>query len=228
MSFNLNHYDKPIRLSLFFISLLPAIYLLYGYLSNDLGVNPFATLMQVSGHMAMLFIIVTLAITPLRRWLIRLFRLFSQLRWGKRLSDWNVLIRARRMLGLYAFFYASIHLWGYCYLEMGFYWEDIYLELMGRYFIIWGVLTWVCLLLLAITSPRAIQRRMHAWWRRLHRLMYVLSILAVVHHYLAVKVTDNQPIWYFMLVFVLLFHRVLVARVRYLRRHDDTGMEASR
>lgn len=228
MSFNLNIYDKPIRCVIFIVSLLPAIYLIDGYVNNRLGVNPFATLAHFSGHVTMVFIIITLAITPVRRWLTHLFRKMPSLRWGKRLSDWNVLIRARRMLGLYSFFYACIHVWTYLYLEMDFYWPDVWLEITERYFISFGIITWICLFLLAITSPHFIQRRMHAWWRRLHRLIYPLSILAVLHHYLAVKITDNTPLFYLVIIFILLLHRFLVAYSRRLRRKDDTGMEVFR
>ncbi|MBX2809886.1 MAG: ferric reductase-like transmembrane domain-containing protein [Cellvibrionaceae bacterium] len=228
MKFTATAYDKPFRLSLFFICLSPSCYLFYGYINNTLGINPFATLIQMSGHMAMLFIIITLAITPLRRWLTYGFRQFPKLQWGKRLSDWNILISSRRMLGIYAFYYATLHLWVYCYLEMDFYWPDMYLAIIERHFMLFGLASWVCLLLLAITSPHAIQRRMRRWWRRLHRLMYILPVLAAIHYYLAVKITNQQPIIYFIIIFILLFHRVLVARIRYLRRYNDNGMEVSR
>lgn len=228
MSFNLHDYHKPIRIVLFIVSAIPALCLAQMYITENLGINPFATLIKVSGHVAVIFVLITLAITPVRRWLVWIFSFFPELHWGKRLADWNVLIKLRRMMGIYGFFYASIHLWVYCYLEMDFYWGDIYQEIFERRFMLWGLLAWICLLLLTITSPKFVVKIMRIWWRRLHRLMYPLAIFVVLHYYFAVKVTEQyQAVVYSLVVIVLLLHRLVVHHKRH-RRLNDTGMEAKR
>ena len=208
-------------------SLTPLIYIIEKLTQKE-QINLFADLAIVTGHSAMVFIIITLAITPLRRWLIALFKLFDNIKWGKRLSDWNLLIRYRRLMGLMAFYYSTLHLGVYLYMELDFDMEELIYDINTRKHIIFGLGCWFLLIILAITSPKFVIKKIGRWWRRIHRSMYVLSILAVIHHIMAVKVTDKLPLLYFGIIAILLFHRLAVAYIKPLYRADDTGLEHNR
>ena len=228
MSFTLDKYDKAIRIFLFFISAIPFIWMLYAYYTQNLGINPFETLMEVSGHAAMVFLLLSLTVTPVRRWLTFAFKQFGGIKWGKRLADWNVLIRSRRMLGLYSFFYCTIH--GVVYLEFELDWlfAEFIWEIQERHFIAVGLVCWALLSVLSLTSPTFIQKKLKRWWRRIHKLIYPLAILASAHYILSSKPVDQTPFIYVVLVAVLLGHRALVNLTPRLKRSDDNGMLAER
>lgn len=211
----------------FTLSMVPALLLSYDYAYDKLGINPFETLMNFTGFWAILFLLLTLAITPLRRWLTWLST-GLRLHYGKRLSDWNFLIRSRRMLGLWSFFYAIIHAAVYINFEIDWYWEDFVLDFTERKFISVGVLSWAIFFVLALTSPMYVRKKMGQSWRRLHRLMYPLSMLCVLHIYLESKPAEYQYIWYACLTCVLLLHRLLVKIVSRWVRKDDIGLEVTR
>ena len=207
---------------------VPFFWILGAFYFNQLGLNPFATLIKLTAHTAIALLIMTLAITPLRRWLITLFRFFPQFRYGKRLSDWNVLIRLRRTIGLFSFFYATLHVWVYFDLELAKSFSELAYEISTRQFIVFGLIAWILLIPLAITSLNRIQKKMGKWWRRLHRAIYGIVILVFIHHLLAVKATDFTPYLYGLLIFILLGHRILVATIKQFRQRQDDGMEAYR
>ncbi len=223
----LNQHDGQLRLAIFSLSTLPFIRLYLDYWFDDLGINPFASLIERSGFWGVFFLLVTLAITPFRRWFSWLSSLL-RLSYGKRLSDWNYLIKCRRMLGLWSLFYVSIHLLIYLHFELGWWLEDFWLDITERYFITFGLVSWVLLVLLGITSPDRIRRAMGKKWRQLHRSIYALAILSIIHIYLEAKPTETDPYWYGLIVFVLLMHRIVVSKFRTLRRKDDTGMPSYR
>lgn len=188
-------------------------------------INTFQDLMVVSGHSAIVFLLITLGITPIRRWLVSLCSKFPRLKWGKRLSDWNMLIRYRRLMGLMSFYYAVIHMLVYLYFELDFDFEEFIYDVTTRYHIPFGLVSVLLLFVLAITSFKRAVVVMGRWWRRVHRSVYAISILAVAHILLARKITDELPWLYAALVLIFLTHRVLVAYVRVLKRSDDTGLE---
>ncbi|CBL44379.1 Protein of unknown function UPF0191 [gamma proteobacterium HdN1] len=222
----LNRYEARLRIALFFISLLPALDLLWRLQQNNLGINPFQTLSHRLGHSALIFLLLTLAITPLRRWL-RYLCARLQLRDGKRLADWNFLIRCRRQLGLYGFFYASLHLLIYLHFEVQWEWEYWQEEINEKPYLMLGLTAWILTLLLAITSPKIVIRYMRHWWRRLHRLNYLLVPVAVAHHYLAAKTGNDWPLLAAVAAAILLLHRVWVRLSERFYRSDD-GMAATR
>jgi sulfoxide reductase heme-binding subunit YedZ len=229
LEFDLNRYFTRIRLTVFSLGLLPLLYLIQGYVRDHLGINPFQVIMSVTGHSALIFLCLSLAITPLRRWLTALFKIRSishRAKWGKRLSDWNVMIRCRRMIGLYSFFYASLHLFGYLHLELSWLYAELIWEIDARPPILYGIIAWSLLLLLAITSPSLLQRKLKKWWRRIHRLAYPLSLIACYHYLQISKVTDDLPYLYLALLSVLLGHRIVVRHIGKLKRPEDTGMES--
>lgn len=223
----LSRHESYFRFCVFILSLLPGCILFSDWIKNSLGFNPFEALMNRSGFWAVFFIILTLSLTPLRRWLGFLCKV-CKLRFGKRLADWNFLIKSRRMMGLFGFFYASWHMLIYFHLELD--WDAVFFidDIADRAFVFYGFISWLLLLLLAITSPLFIRRHMGRQWRRLHRAMYLLSILVVVHALLEAKLGIVQPRVYAGIVSILLLHRVLVVIIKRWSRPDDTGLEAER
>lgn len=209
---------------MFAISSLPLAISIYK-VSRGNSINPFEEFMTVSGHAALIFLVLTLSVTPVRRWLTGLFTLMAIVKWGKRLSDWNVLIRYRRFLGLWCFAYAVLHALAYFYFELGLMFEELFFDIATRRHMPFGLAALIMLLLLALTSTKSVMKMMGVWWRRLHRLIYVLSVCAIVHYALATKITDTLPIVYGGLVAILLMHRVFVRVIAQYRRPDDSGME---
>jgi sulfoxide reductase heme-binding subunit YedZ len=132
------------------------------------------------------------------------------------------------MFGIYSFFYTSLHMVAYLDLELSWLWDELLWELQERHFISIGLASWLALLMLTLTSPKAIQRRMKKWWRRVHRLVYPLSLLVIVHFVMSTKETNLQPYYYLAIVVVLLLHRILVAYLPTLVSREDTGMEHTR
>lgn len=222
-----NQHEGLFRLGVFIASVIPGAVLAYQYVFDQLGINPFAKLIEDSGFWAVFFMLVTLGVTPVRRWLTWLSKAIKA-GYGKRLADWNFLIKSRRQLGLWCLFYASVHFWVYMHFELDWWWEDLLFDIKERPFIAIGIGTWVCLVLLGITSPDGVRRAMGKRWRQLHRLMYVLSVAGVIHIFLEAKPNDYSPYWYIAIASVLLLHRILVNQYKGFRRKDDTGMPSYR
>lgn len=223
----LNQHEARLRLLVFCSALLPALHLAWRYGHQNLGINPFATLSHFLGHTALIFLLATLAITPVRRWL-RFICSTLRLTDGKRLADWNFLIRCRRQLGLHGFFYATLHMLVYLELETAWEWDYLRADLDEKPYLLLGMLAWLTCLLLALTSPKIVIRHMHRWWRRLHRLMYLLIIVAVAHFWGAAKIGNAWPLVGALIAGLLLLHRVWVRLHARFHRRDDDGMIALR
>jgi len=155
--------------------------------SDALGADPIAEVEHRTGLWALRMLMFTLAITPLRQ-----------------LTGQAVLIRFRRMLGLYAFFYASLHLAAYLALDLRGYWTQIFEEIAKRPYITVGFLAWLLLVPLAITSTQGWIRRLKRNWGRLHKLVYVIGVLAVLHFWWLVKSDIREPALYAGILAVLL------------------------
>lgn len=175
-----------IKALLFVLCLLPLAVSLWQALSGQ-AVNPVETLTRDSGSWALNLLLAGLAITPLRR-----------------LGAPGWLLRLRRMLGLYAFFYASIHLLIYLWLDQLFDWPAIVHDIIKRPFITVGMAAFALLLPLAITSTDGWLRRLKRRWGQLHRLVYPLAVLAVVHYLWLVKRDLTEPLLYAAVLAVLL------------------------
>ncbi len=158
---------------------LPALGLAWGAWHGGLGAEPVETLLHTSGDWALRLLLLTLLISPLRRW-----------------SGWAGVLRWRRPLGLWAFTYASAHALVYMGLEQFFAWGELWRDLVKRPYITLGMLTWLLLLPLALTSTRAAQRRLGRAWGRLHRLIYPAALLAPLHFLLLVKADRLEPVLY--------------------------------
>ena len=155
---------KPV---IFTIAALPFWYLVWGAFNDALGANPAEYLIRSTGELALRFLCLTLAITPLRV-----------------IAGLPELLRIRRMLGLFVYFYACIHLLSYSWLDMGFEWIDIAADIAKRPFILVGFTAFVLLTPLAATSfNRAILSLGARRWQMLHRVVYGIAILAVLHFY---------------------------------------------
>ena len=154
-----------VRVALHLLCWLPAVWLFYLAATDGLGANPAEALIRALGDWALRFLCVALAITPLRQWLH-----------GPQLAAY------RRMWGLYAFFYASLHWLAYVVFDMGLDVAAIVADLPKRPFILVGTLAWLLLLALAITSIPALVRRLGGRrWQRLHKAVYAVAVLAVLH-----------------------------------------------
>lgn len=225
--FEPNRHYSVLRNTLVFFACIPLASQFQFLGDEEFPPNFFAQLILTSGHTALVLLIVALAITPLRRWLTFTCSVLK-MKWGKRLADWNFLIRLRRPIGLGAFFYMALHILVYLYLELAFDWGAFLYELKHREFLLPGVIAAILTTVLALTSGSYWRRRLGRWWRRLHRCMYILCPLAFLHYFLFSKPTEWLPRVYLCLITILLIHRVVVLSVKRFRRSDDTGMEVKR
>jgi sulfoxide reductase heme-binding subunit YedZ len=209
---------------IFLISTLPGLLLLRRYLSDDLGINPLETLLHTTGRWALIFLIISLTITPLRRGFTRLSR-HLHARYGKRLSDWNWIIRLRRMLGLYSFFYGLMHGLVYLFFDLALDWSWAIQDIREKPYILVGLATLLLLSLLAATSTDRMIRRLGRNWRRIHRLVYAIAILALLHFWWLSKVGVYDPLPYSIIIAALLAYRFLARYGVLIKPAHDDGME---
>ncbi|AMO37214.1 sulfite oxidase heme-binding subunit YedZ [Thauera humireducens] len=177
-----------IKAVVFLICLLPALNLALGWYEDALGANPIETITRASGEWTLRFLLITLAVTPLRR--------YTGLHW---------LLRLRRMLGLFAFAYGAAHLTTYLWLDQFFDWQAIANDILERPFITVGFAAFVLLIPLAATSNSfAIRKLGGRRWQSLHRSSYAIAILGVVHFWWLVKADLLEPLVYALILAVLL------------------------
>ncbi|MBF0265131.1 MAG: ferric reductase-like transmembrane domain-containing protein [Gammaproteobacteria bacterium] len=234
MQFNLVHlfklvtrdYFKYVKYLFIFLSLVPFLILSWQFYTEQLGINPLAYLTKVTGHLVIIFLILTLLITPLKRISSYLMTKY-QLKYGKRLADWNWIIKLRRIFGLYSFYYACLHLAVYVWFDQGLEWEYIYEDILERPFIMVGVISFLILLIMAITSFKVLIKKLKKKWRKIHMSIYPLSILCLIHYWWLSKTIESELILYSILTFLLLLYRILVWTHIVRIRKDDTGMEVS-
>lgn len=177
-----------IKAVVFLICLLPALNLALGWYEDALGANPIETITRASGEWTLRFLLITLAVTPLRR--------YTGLHW---------LLRLRRMLGLFAFVYGAAHLTTYLWLDQFFDWQAIANDILERPFITVGFAAFVLLIPLAATSNSFSIRKLGGRrWQSLHRSSYAIAILGVVHFWWLVKADLFEPLVYALILAVLL------------------------
>ena len=176
---------------IFILCLLPLILLFRNFYLDELGANPFEVLTRSTGEWTLRFVLLTLAMTPLRRLT------------G---SVWP--LRLRRMLGLFAFFYVCVHLLTYLWLDHFFDWEEIIIDIVKRPYITFGMLAFTLLLPLALTSTKKMMKRLGSRWKSLHKLIYVIAILGVLHFLLLVKADLREPIIYAFVLATLFIVRL--------------------
>src|SRR5688572_795228 len=180
---------KPI---VFLLALVPLAGLVFLVLTGRTSANPAEDIILTTGIWALRFLLLTLAITPLRR-----------------LTGWNVLIQYRRMLGLFAFFYASVHLLSYIAFDRFFAFGEIAADVVKRPFITAGMTAFLLMIPLAVTSTKGWIRRLGRRWQLLHRLVYVSAIAACLHFLWKVKVMIGEPVYYALILAALLGFRLL-------------------
>ncbi len=184
---------KPV---VFALCLLPLAWLAGRALTDGLGANPIEAAVRFLGDWALRFLLIALAVTPVRQ-----------------IFGWPGLARFRRMLGLFAFFYVVVHLSSYIGLDQFFDWPSIGREIVKRRYITIGMAAVVLLLPLAVTSTNAMVRRLGGRrWRNLHRLVYLIGPLGVTHHWMMVKKDLTEPMIHAAILAALLGWRVLAAR----------------
>jgi sulfoxide reductase heme-binding subunit YedZ len=188
---------KPV---VFLICLLPLAVLLaraFSVADMGLGANPIEELLHELGRWGLKFLLLTLAVTPMRRW-----------------TGWNWLIRFRRMLGLFSFFYIVLHFTVYAVLDQGLDFSAIIEDVLKRPYITLGMAGLLMLIPLAVTSTRGMMRRLGKRWQKLHRLVYIIAIAGVWHFYWQVKLDTLEPTVYALVLAGLLGARVYFARIR--------------
>ena len=187
--------SKWTKIALWLACLMPALWLAHGAFTNNLGPNPIEAITRGTGDWTLRLLLVTLAITPARR-----------------LLKQPDLIRFRRMLGLWAFFYAFLHLMTWVWLDKFFDLAEMWADVVKRRFVTAGMAGFLCLLPLAITSTKGWIRRLGKNWQRLHRLSYVAAAAGVVHYWWLVKSDIRLPAMYGLILLTLLGLRVLRPR----------------
>lgn len=195
-----DHSLHRIKTALFLLALIPCLRLIAGALTDDLGANPIEKITRTTGYWTLTFLMITLSATPLRR-----------------LTGWLWLIRLRRMLGLFAFFYASLHFLTYLVLDQFFDWASIIKDIAKRPYITAGFPSFLLMLPLALTSTDGMIRKLGGKrWRRLHRLVYLTAIGGVVHYWWLVKKDLSNPLGFALILALLLAIRLfyLVKKLR--------------
>jgi sulfoxide reductase heme-binding subunit YedZ len=202
-----------LKLAVFILCLIPLGQLAYGAYAGDLGVNPIETITRFTGSWALIFLLASLAVTPLRR-----------------ITGWNELIKLRRMIGLFAFFYASLHFSTYIVLDHFFDFRAIGNDIIKRPYVTAGFIAFVIMVPLALTSSAAMIRRLGKRWQQLHRWVYLAAITAVIHFYWLVKADISRPAQYGAVLALLLGYRLFVKwRPRIVaKQSSDTAALRSR
>jgi len=186
---------KFYKLALFLNALVPLALLGWDWRRGALGANPLDFVTRTTGTLTIVFLVLTLAVTPLRKW--------TGAQW---------LVRLRRMLGLYAFFYGSLHFLCYVWFDKQFDFSGIAQDVVRRWFIIVGFIAFTSMIPLAVTSTdKMIKQLGGKRWQKLHRLTYLSAAAGVFHYYLLVKSDVRKPIAFAIIIAVLLSYRLFVA-----------------
>jgi methionine sulfoxide reductase heme-binding subunit len=180
----------------------PAALLAWRWAQGSLGADPVNAAIHASGWWALAWLLATLCVTPLRRFSVWLSRM-AAVRWGRRLSDWNPLIRQRRQLGLWSFAYACLHLSLYAALDAGSL-RELLIDIGERPFLAWGLAGFTLLLPLAATSTQGAIRRLKRNWARLHMLVYPAAGVALAHAWQQTKVGHDLPLGFVAMAVALL------------------------
>ena len=183
-------YFKP---GVFILSAIPFLLIFYKIYFNKLGLEPVKEITHFTGEWTLIFICLTLSMTPL-----------------KRLTNLNIWISFRRMLGLFVFFYASLHLLTFVGLDYRFNLQPILDDVLKKKYIFIGFAAWVLLLPLAITSSQMMMKLLKNNWKKLHRLIYVIAIFGALHYIWLSKTIFFRPLVYLVIILVLLALRIKI------------------
>jgi sulfoxide reductase heme-binding subunit YedZ len=184
----LKNYFKP---AVFFLSLWPIFIIIYQLIYNKLGPEPVDRIINHFGEWTLIFVLLTLSMTPLKK-------ITNSLEW----------IKLRRMLGLFTFFYASIHMLSYVGLDYRFDFKPLIDDVLKKKFIFIGFSAWLLLIPLAITSSDKMVRILKKNWKKLHRLVYVISIFGVLHFIWLSKTIFFKPLIFLIILIILFLFRI--------------------
>ena len=181
-----------IKPAVFLLALLPFVSLMYNFATDNLSANPLDDITDTTGTWTLRFLLITLAVTPLRK-----------------ITGWSFIAQLRRMIGLFAFFYVCMHFTTYIWLDKFFEWDEMVKDVAKRPFITAGFTSFVLMIPLAITS----WNRMVKWmggkrWKMLHRLVYATAVGGVIHYLWLVKADKQRPLIYGALLAIVLGYRL--------------------
>jgi sulfoxide reductase heme-binding subunit YedZ len=183
-------YFKP---GVFILSTIPFLFIFYKIYFNKLGPEPVKEITHFTGEWTLIFICITLSMTPL-----------------KRLTNLTMWVSFRRMLGLFVFFYASLHLLTYVGIDYRFSWKPILNDVFKKKYIFIGFAAWVLLIPLAITSSQKMIKLLKNNWKKLHRLIYIIAIFGSLHYIWLSKTIFFKPLVYLVIILVLLALRIKI------------------
>lgn len=188
---------RLLKLAIWIGGLAPASWLAFRFVTGDLGANPIEEITHRTGDWSLRILLAALAVTPIRR-----------------VTGWNDVIKVRRLVGLFAFFWVCLHFLTYIVLDQFFGWSYIIEDVLERPYITAGFTAFLLMIPLAVTSTRGWIRRLGKRWGRLHRLVYVSGVLGVVHYLWITRADDTAPLAYGGILLVLLLARVPKRRFR--------------
>ena len=182
--------QKYLKVLIFTLSLVPIFYIIYQILTNQLGPEPIKDITHHTGKWTLYFIVITLAMTPL-----------------KKITKLNIWINYRRMFGLFIFFYASVHLMTYVGLDYRFNLASIGDDIIKKKYIFIGFSAWLLLIPLAVTSNKRMINILKDKWKKLHRLIYLISLFGGIHYLWLVKRDFIEPLIFLTIILILLAFR---------------------
>ena len=182
---------KYFKFGVFTLSLIPFLIITYKIFFNQLGPEPVKEITHHTGEWTLIFIIITLTMSPL-----------------KKITKLNIWISFRRMLGLFVFFYATIHLMTYVVIDYRFDWQQIYNDVLKKKYIFIGFSAWLLLIPLAVTSSQKMTKLLKQNWKKLHRLIYLIAIFGALHYIWLSKTIFFKPLIFAVIIIILLMFRV--------------------
>ena len=183
------------KIIVFFLSLWPIYLITYQIVFNQLGPEPVDRIINHFGEWTLIFILLTLSMTPLKK-------ITKSIEW----------IKFRRMLGLFTFFYASIHMLSYVGLDYRFDFEPLINDVLKKKFIFIGFSAWLLLIPLAVTSSEKMVRLLKQNWKKIHRLIYIIGIFGVLHYIWLSKTIFFKPLIFLILLIILLLFRIKITK----------------
>ena len=183
--------QKYLKPSVFILSTIPFLVILYKTFLNKLGPEPVKEITHLTGEWTLIFLCLTLSMSPL-----------------KRLTNLSVWVSFRRTLGLFVFFYATLHLLTYVGLDYRFDWQPILDDVVKKKYIFIGFAAWLLLIPLVITSSKKMVKLLKNNWKKLHRLVYIIAIFGSLHYIWLSKTIFFKPLIYFIIIIVLLAFRI--------------------
>ncbi|WP_455211162.1 sulfite oxidase heme-binding subunit YedZ [Kaarinaea lacus] len=186
---------------------MPLLGLIWDGFQGALGANPIEKVTHITGQWTLRFLLLTLFVTPARK-----------------LLGWHFILRLRRMLGLYTFFYACLHFLTYLVLDQFFDFDEILKDILKRPYITVGFAAFVLLIPLAVTSTNKMMKRMGRRWKTLHQLVYVIAVLAILHFLWLVKADNLEPLVYAVILILLFTARVWLQRREKIKQNPTENV----